>query len=126
MPDTPPKLTIVEDDTSIAYMYQVKFQNSGFDVTMAKNGEEGLRVIEANRPDIILLDLKMPIMDGAEMLDRLRNTDWGKDIKVIVLTNISRDEAPHTIRHLGIAHYIVKSHTTPAQILDLVKQTLDN
>lgn len=119
-----PKITIIEDDDSISYMYKTKFTHAGYQVTTAKNGQEGLRVVEEVMPDIVLLDLKMPVMSGDEMLEIMRSTTWGSEIKVIILTNISRDEAPHTIRHLGISHYVVKSHSTPKQIEELVSRTI--
>jgi DNA-binding response OmpR family regulator len=84
----------------------------------------GLEITEAFRPDVILLDLKMPIMNGDEMLERLRETEWGANTRVMVLTNISKDEAPGTLRFLNVDRYIVKAHHTPGQIVDMVREVL--
>lgn len=118
------KVVIVEDEENICNMYKMKLVSAGFDVRTAPNGQIGLEVIEDFKPKLILLDLKMPVMSGDEMLTKMRETDWGADIRVIILTNISRDEAPRNIQFLAVDRYIVKAHHTPAQILEIVNQIL--
>lgn len=118
------KITIVEDEPAICDMYKMKLTLQGFDVSVAQDGKEGLRVIKENKPDLILLDLRMPVMSGDEMLEKLRQTKWGADIRVVILTNISRDEAPHNLRLLNIDRYIVKAHHTPTQVVDVVREIL--
>lgn len=119
-----PAIVIVEDEPAIREMYRLKLSNSGFVVHTANNGKEGLEVCEKHQPALILLDLRMPVMNGEEMLEKLRQTDWGADIRVVVLTNISRDEAPHNLRFLSVDRYIVKAHHTPAQVVDVVHEIL--
>jgi DNA-binding response OmpR family regulator len=119
-----PKILIVEDEQPIAAMYQFKLQQQGFDTKIAVNGQDGLEKAEAFGPNLILLDLRMPVMTGDEMLEKLRTTDWGSRIRVVILTNISRDEAPSKLRFLGVDRYIVKAHHTPAQILKVVEDIL--
>lgn len=119
-------IAVVEDEPSLNEMYQIKLDLEGFKVVSAMNGEEGLKIIEENKPDLILLDIKMPVMSGDEMLEKLRQTDWGAKIRVIILTNISRDEAPHSLRMLNVDRYIVKAHYTPAQVIREVRQVLDS
>lgn len=121
-----PKVVIVEDEAAIRHMYALKFKFSQFEVCEAVDGYEGLKIIEQELPDIVLLDLKMPKMSGDEMLRAMRATDWGNEIPVIILTNISKDEAPRTLWHLGVADYIVKSHSTPQKILETVQRVLTN
>ncbi len=118
------KIVVVEDDNDLRFLYQSKLERAGFKVYTAKNGIEGLTVIQAYNPHIILLDLLMPHMGGAEMLARLRAEEWGSDIRVVVLTNISKDEAPPTLRFLNVDRYIVKAHHTPAQVVDIVCEVL--
>ncbi len=120
------KIAIIEDDLTILEMYKLKFEFANFKVSTALDGKEGLEVIKREMPDMILLDIRMPVMSGDEMLRELRATDWGKDIPVIVLTNISRDEAPRTLWHLGVSDYIVKASSTPQMILEKVEQLLKN
>lgn len=119
-----PKVVVIEDDHDLQYLYQLKLENEGFLVKTAGNGEEGLSVTESFHPDIILLDLMMPIMGGAEMLAKLRATDWGSSIRVIILTNISKDEAPQALRFLRVDRYIVKAHHTPSQVISIVHEVL--
>ncbi len=118
------KIVIVEDEPAICNMYKMKLESSGFDVAVAFDGKEGLEVIKKHAPALVLLDIKMPVMSGDEMLEKLRQTGWGADIHVIILTNISRDEAPHNLRLLNIDRYVVKAHYTPKQIVDLAKEVL--
>lgn len=118
------KIAIIEDDQAISQMYRLKFEAEGYEVETAANGRLGLELTEKMRPDIILLDLMMPEMDGEEMLDKLRMTDWGKNIKVIILTNVGHEEAPPTLKQLGVQRFIVKAEMTPRQVAELVKQEL--
>lgn len=120
-----PTILIVEDEAAIREMYNFKFSKSGFKVHTANDGQQGLAACQKYKPDLVLLDIKMPVMSGDEMLEKLRKTDWGAGTRVIILTNISRDEAPHTLRMLHVDRYIVKAHHTPAQVLDIVKEILN-
>jgi CheY-like chemotaxis protein len=124
MTNTPATLLVIEDEPAISEMYRFKLQLDGFTVHTAADGQQGLEACEKHKPNLILLDLKMPVMTGDEMLEKLRQTDWGADIRVVILTNISRDEAPHNLRLLSVDRYIVKAHHTPAQVVDIVKEVL--
>ncbi|QCT40957.1 response regulator [Candidatus Saccharibacteria bacterium oral taxon 488] len=115
------KIAIIEDDATISQMYRMKFEADGFDVRLAGNGIIGVSLIESFRPDVILLDIQMPEMDGAEALRRIRSHAWGKTIPVIVLTNLGEEEAPREMRSLGIQGYIVKANLTPRQVVAQVK-----
>ena len=119
-------ILVVEDDPQIQQIYQFKLDISGFTVLCASNGEMGLALAEAHLPDLILLDLRMPVMSGDEMLAALRSTDWGADMRVIILTNISKTEAPAGLRFLGVDRYIVKAHQTPAQVVEIVREVLND
>ncbi len=118
------KIAVIEDEPSICEMYKMKLGSAGYNVKTAHNGQEGLKLLEDFKPQLILLDLKMPIMSGDEMLAKLRQTDWGAEIRVIVLTNISRDEAPRNIQFLNIDRYVVKAHHTPSQVLEIVQEII--
>ena len=120
------KIAIVEDDIAIVQMYRMKFEAEGYDVASAGDGKQGLELIKDFKPDIVLLDLMMPVMGGAEMLEKMRNTDWGKDIKVIILTNMGESEAPSGINDLGVEEFIVKADMTPKQVAERIKQALDS
>jgi two-component system, OmpR family, alkaline phosphatase synthesis response regulator PhoP len=117
-------LVVIEDDKPIRDMYVWKLKAEGFKVFNADNGQSGISVIEEVRPDLILLDIRMPIMGGDDMLEKLRSTDWGSSIRVIILTNLSKDEAPHKLRFLNVDRYIVKAHSTPGQVLSTINDVL--
>lgn len=119
-----PIAVVVEDDGDLQFLYKNKLERQGFTVFTAGNGAEGLEVIQLRRPDIVLLDLLMPVMSGSEMLARLRSSDWGSETRVVILTNISKDEAPPALRFLHVDRYIVKAHHTPAQVVGIVNEVL--
>ncbi len=119
-----PKIAIIEDDQAISQMYRFKFEAEGYDVNTAENGRLGLELAENMKPDIILLDLMMPEMTGDEMLQKLRATDWGKSIKVIILTNVGEQEIPEDLRRLGVSGVILKANMTPRQVAEMVKKQL--
>lgn len=118
------KIAIIEDDAVISQMYRMKFEADGFDVETAEDGEIGIKLAEKMRPDVILLDMQMPRMNGDEALKAIRATDWGKNITVIILTNLGEEEAPNDLHSLGIHSYIVKADLTPSQVVERVKTAL--
>jgi len=118
------KIAIIEDDLAIAQMYRMKFEAEGYHVDIAENGKLGLGLCEQMKPDLVLLDLMMPEMNGDEMLEKMRATDWGKDIKVIILTNVGEQEAPEKLKSLNVKAYIVKAEMTPKQVAELARQQL--
>ena len=120
-----PKIAIIEDDQAISQMYRFKFEAEGYTVETADNGKLGLELAEKMRPDIILLDLMMPEMNGDEMLELLRRSEWGKKVKVIILTNMGEQEIPAKVHDLGVNGVILKADMTPRQVAEKVKQSLE-
>lgn len=119
------KIAIIEDDPTINQMYRMKFEAAGFDVQLASDGVRGVSLAEAFRPDLILLDMQMPLKNGYETLKEIRAAEWGKTIPVIILTNMGEEESPKELRELGIESYIVKADLTPSQVVERVKDTLN-
>jgi DNA-binding response OmpR family regulator len=118
------KVAIIEDDQAISQMYRIKFEAEGYSVETAENGKLGFELAQKMRPDIILLDLMMPVMTGEEMLAKLRKTDWGANMKVIILTNRGEQEIPPQVKTLGVTALILKADMTPRQVAELVKTKL--
>lgn len=118
------KIAIIEDDGVIRQMYRMKFESEGFEVDVAENGRDGVSLVQHMKPDLILLDMHMPEMDGATALSKIRAEKWGKSIPVIVLTNLGEEESPKNLRALGIDGYIVKADFTPRQVVARVKDVL--
>ena len=120
------KIAIIEDDPVISQMYRLKFEAEGFLVQMADNGRDGVHLVKSFSPDIILLDIQMPGMNGDEALSAIRKEAWGKDIPVIILTNLGEEEAPKSLRAQGIEGYIVKADLTPKQVVARIKKALSS
>lgn len=119
------KIAIIEDDAAINQMYRMKFEAAGFHVEVADNGIHGVALVEKFHPDIILLDISMPEMTGDEALMEIRAHEWGKSIPVIILTNLGQEEAPKSLKTLGVSNYIVKAELTPRQVVERVTETLN-
>jgi len=95
MPESPaPLILIVDDEADLLASYKTKFERSGFRVLTAADGKEGVAVAGANHPDLILMDVKMPVMDGAEAQQKLKDDPATKDIKVVFLTAFSDPSHP--------------------------------
>lgn len=120
------KIAIIEDDLTISQMYRFKFEAEGYKVETAENGRLGLELIESMKPDIVLLDLMMPEMTGDQVLKTMRSSSWGKDIKVIVLTNMGEQEIPESVRTLGVTAVVLKANMTPRQVFEMVKKALED
>jgi len=107
-------------------MYQLKLELNGYAVTTASNGLNGLKCLENATPDLILLDLMMPVMNGEEFLKKIRKSQHHQHVPVIILTNVSREEAPKTLWHYGITDYFVKAHNTPSHLIDVVNRHFES
>ena len=118
------KIAIIEDDPTINQMYRMKIEADWIEVEVADDGKRGVALVESFTPDIILLDLQMPHMNGVEALTEIRGHDWGKSTPVIILTNLGVEEAPKELQSLDIYGYIVKAELTPRQVVGRVKEAL--
>lgn len=118
------KVCIVDDDPSVREIYLMKFNQEGFDVSLATDGAEGLRVIREERPDIVLLDLQMPVKNGIEVLEELHRDEELRKIPVIVLTNIDNEDSFKEVGKFETRFYLVKSLTTPQKAVDYVREVL--
>ena len=118
------RILVVDDEPQICDVVELYLRREGFEVETAANGKLGFELVDKMRPDIILLDLMMPEMTGDEMLVKLRATEWGKQIKVIILTNMGEQEAPAVIKTLDVKRFIIKAEMTPRQVAEMVKAEL--
>lgn len=118
------RIAVIEDEPSIRELYQAKLRIAGYDVRTAKDGREGLKLVREFMPELVLLDIRMPEMNGDQVLLKMRQKEWGANIRVVILTNLSKDEAPSVLRFLNVDRYIVKAHYTPKQIVEIVEEIL--
>jgi len=119
------KILIVEDDVFIRDIYQVKFSQEGFDVTVAEDGVKAVEILETLVPDIILLDIIMPYMNGMEVLKKIKSNGSLKNIPIIMLTNISEKEKVNEGMEYGVKDYLIKSHFTPSEVVHKVNTLLN-
>lgn len=118
------KIIIVEDNASLAEIYKTRLELIGYTCFLAYNGITALYFIQKELPDLVLLDLMVPDIAGDEILAKMRWSEWGKDIPVFVISNISEADAPAGLRELGIAGYAVKANLSNDQIDRLVDSIL--
>lgn len=118
------KILLVEDDPLIYRMYQKLFTKEGFETEIAENGQLGLDKLKTFTPDIILLDIMMPTMNGVEMLTKLKEDPATKDIPVVILTNVSDLNIAHQVFTKGVNLTIVKSETEPDQVIAWINSVL--
>lgn len=118
------KIVIVEDDAALADIYKTRLEVLGYVCFVAHEGLEALSIIEKERPSLVLLDIMMPKLAGDKILKVMRSTEWGKDIKVLVISNLNEADAPAGIREQGIEGYAVKANLSNDQIDSMVDQIL--
>lgn len=121
------KILIVEDELSLRNALRDKLSRENFAVLEAKNGEEGLEVALREHPDLILLDIIMPVMDGMTMLKKLRyENEWGKTVPVIILTNLTSDneERMRDITNTEPSYYLVKSDWKIEDVVAKIRERL--
>ena len=118
------KILVVEDDPMISSMYKTKFEVDGFEVFIADNGATGLELAKKEKPDIVMLDIILPQLDGFSVLEQIKQDKNTKDIPVIMLTNLSTDEDREKGAKMGALDYLVKASLTPGQISEKIRQIL--
>ena len=124
---SPPKklgILIVEDDTFLAGIYANKFEREGFKVFLATDGDVGLKTAKKEMPDIMLLDILLPKLDGFEVLEKVKADPVTRVIPVILLTNLGQKEDVDKGLKLGAADYLIKAHFMPAETVEKVKKVL--
>lgn len=114
-------VAIIEDDTFLAGMYEQKFRMEQMNPLMAYDGEAGLELIRAQKPDIVLLDIMMPKKDGWEVLQILRSDQATQNIPVIMLTNLGQKEDVDLALKYGASDYLIKAHFNPQEVIDRVR-----
>lgn len=118
------KIVIAEDNAALSDIYSTRLEMIGYKCFAAYDGEQALEIIEREQPDLVLLDLMMPKIAGDQILARMRSSDWGKDIRVYIISNLNEEDAPSGLREYGISGYAVKANLTNDDIDKLVDQIL--
>src|SRR3989344_556943 len=119
------KVLIADDDAFLSDMYVFKFKESGFEVEVAKNGEDAVAKAKSVNHDVILLDIVMPKMDGFEALRAIKENGVAPNAIVVVLSNLGQKEDVEKGLKLGANDYIIKAHSTPSEVVAKVKSLLE-
>lgn len=118
------KILIIEDDKILADMYAVKFQKEGYTVLETQSGLEGLNMAKTEIPDIILLDIILPEIDGFSILIEIKKISELDNVPIILLTNLGQQGDIKKGKELGATDYLTKSNTTPSEVIEKVKKAL--
>jgi DNA-binding response OmpR family regulator len=118
-------ILVVEDDNFLLSMYATKLNLENYKVLQATTGVQALKVVSKELPDLILLDLKLPEMDGFEVLKNLKASKETGAVPVIVLTNYSEKEHIDQCFSLGAADYLIKAHFVPSEVVAKIKRILE-
>lgn len=118
------KIILIDDDPFILDMYVLKLKESPYEVETATNGKDGLEKIKSLHPDLALIDIVMPGMDGFEVLRALKKEPDTSSVKVILLTNLGQKEDVERGMQLGADDYIIKAHFTPTEVLNKIMALL--
>ncbi len=117
-------ILLVEDDEFLAELYATKLNLEGFEVSLAMDGEKGLKLAKEVMPDLILLDIILPKMDGFEVLKGIKADSATKNIPVILLTNLSQKDEVQKGLDLGAKDYLIKAHFMPSEVVKKIKETI--
>lgn len=120
------RILLVEDDPLMSRMFLRLFRSKGFEIDLAEDGEDALEQINKKQPDLILLDVMMPKMDGLKLLDLLKSDENLKQIKIVLLTNLGVQEEIDKAIAKGVIKYIAKSEHDPVAVVEMVKEILDS
>ena len=116
---------LVEDDVFLAGIYQKKFEMEGYKISVAENGEKGLSDAKKKKPDIILLDILLPKLDGFAVLEKLKSDGTTKSIPVILLTNLGQKDDVEKGLEAGAVDYLIKAHFKPSEVVEKVQTVLE-
>lgn len=121
---TSQKIVIVEDNAALADVYKIRLELIGYKCLIAYDGRTALEMIEKELPDLVLLDLMVPKVAGDQILETMRQSEWGKNIKVMIISNLNEIDAPAGLRDQGIEGYAVKANLSNDQIDQIVDSIL--
>ncbi|MFH1366933.1 MAG: response regulator [Patescibacteria group bacterium] len=122
--DRKARVMLVEDDTFLSGMYVKKLEMEDFEVLLASDGKQGLKMIQDQPPDLILLDIILPKMSGFDLLKEMKKDKKTKDIPVILLTNLGQKKDVEKGFALGAKDYLIKAHFMPSEVIDKVKNII--
>lgn len=118
------KILLVEDDPMLQDIYLTKFKEKGFDVALAADGQMVIPELHKAKPDLMLLDIVLPLKDGWEVLSEVRKDPRWNDVKIVILSNIGEASDVEKGFAMGANLYLIKAHFTPSQVVDEINKLL--
>ncbi|MFZ6015978.1 MAG: response regulator transcription factor [Patescibacteria group bacterium] len=120
---TEKKLSVlfIEDDAFLAQIYTKAFEDYGLDVSLMGNCEDGIKFLSREKPDIIILDLLLPTMNGFEFIEQVRANEIWRDIPILVLSNLGQHDDVVRARQLGADAYMIKAHALPQEVINKIR-----
>ena len=118
------EIVVVEDQPELAEIYKTRLELNGYKCAIANDGIQAIVEIEKNRPRLVLLDLMLPKLSGEQILKVMRSSEWGEDIKVLIISNLNEADAPAGLRELGIEGYVVKANLSDDEVNKIVDEVL--
>ncbi len=125
-PKTSPKILLVEDEQIIVDLLERKLQKAGYEVEVARDGQEGLEKMKKNMPDLILLDIVMPKMDGFEVLEKMTEDERVNGTPVVIISNSGQPVELNRAKELGARGWLIKTQFDPQEVLDKVEKHLNS
>ncbi|GAI13738.1 unnamed protein product [marine sediment metagenome] len=117
-------ILLIEDDPFLIEIYTTKLKEAGFSVVVATDGKEGLKKIKEKIPDLLLLDIVLPSLNGWEILREIKKNDKLNNVKIVILSNLSQKDEIEKGLKLGAAKYLIKAHYTPSEVVEEIKKIL--
>lgn len=118
------KILIIDDDALMVRMYQTKLKSDGYEVATAADGKEGMEKIKKETPDLVLLDIMMPVMNGLELLKKLKADKETKNLPIVLLSNVGEEADINKGLEMGAVAYLVKASYTPKEVVQKIKEVL--
>lgn len=119
------KVIFVEDDAFLSQIFTKALEDAGYDVISPRSAEECLKVSEREKPDLFLLDIILPHMDGFELIEELQKNQNLRQIPILIITNLSNKEDIDKAKSMGVAGYLIKAHTLPADVVAKIQTILN-
>jgi len=124
MPNSKKKILLVEDDSLIVEIYTTRLKEAGFEIESEPDGESAIRKLKEKEFDLVLLDIVLPNLTGFELLEKIRNKEKLKNVKVLILSNLGQKTDVEKAERLGAIKYLIKAHYTPSEVVEEIKKIL--
>ncbi|MFC1630122.1 response regulator [Patescibacteria group bacterium] len=117
-------ILLIEDDPFLIDLYSTRLKAAGFEIDVATNGQEGLEKVREKKPDLLVLDMVLPTIDGWEVLKELKKEERFKDLKILIFSNLDQKADIEGAFRFGVTKYLIKAHYTPTEVIKEIEKIL--